>query len=205
MSYKVHYFPIRGRAEVIRVTLALAGQSWEEVPFTSETWPEAKASGKYLFGQVPALETEDGTVLVQCPAIISYLAKKHGLYAEDPLEAYNIDVILASTFDVIEGFVTVNFRTPAEQKEEAMKKFVEENVKKNLTGWAKALGDNKYIANNKLSVADGAAYLLLETFAGTAPQVLEAFPSLAQYYESIKETPGLAEYLASDKRPPASS
>ena len=37
----------------------------------TETWPEAKASGKYLFGQVPALEIEDGTILVQCPAIIS--------------------------------------------------------------------------------------------------------------------------------------
>ena len=36
----------------------------------TETWPEAKASGRYLFGQVPALELEDGTVMVQTPAIV---------------------------------------------------------------------------------------------------------------------------------------
>ena len=33
MSYKIHYFPLRGRAELTRAILALAGQSWEDVTY----------------------------------------------------------------------------------------------------------------------------------------------------------------------------
>lgn len=203
MSYKIHYFPLRGRAELTRAILALAGQSWEDVTYNQETWPAAKASGKFLFSQLPALELEDGSVLVQSAAIAKYLGRKYDLYSDEPLEAYNIDVVCASASDVLEGYVVVAFRTPEEQKEEALEKFVKGTLTNNLAVWEKLLskGDTKYIANNKRSIADVEVFLLLEIFEALTPQVLAEFPHLQTFLGDFKNEPGLAEYLVSDKRP----
>ena len=186
--------------------LSIAGESWEETNFTFETWPEAKASGRYLFGQVPALELEDGTVMVQTPAIVQYLGRKFGLYPEDPLEAYNVDVINASIADVTEAWVTIIFRTPEDKKAEAMEKFVSGTLNTNLAAWEKILeGGKSFIANDKLSIADAGVFLILETFEKISPESVSKFPNLVRFLEEFKAIPNVAAYLSSDKRPPPSS
>lgn len=203
-SYKIHYFPARGRAEIIRFILALAGQEWEETEFTQETWPEAKASGKYLYGQVPALELEDGTILVQTLAITQYLARKYNLYADDLIEAARIDQFVASALDVLNGIITVQFYTPEDQKAEAMSKFVAGTLTNNFGPWEKILASGeKFLANGRLSVADAWAVYLVEAISAKAPEALEGFPTLTgSYFRSIQELPGLSTYLASEKRFP---
>ncbi|MDP2437533.1 MAG: hypothetical protein Q8P67_17460 [archaeon] len=54
--YQVHYFKARGRGEVARILLEVAGANWTNVFIGTEAapWPESK--GNYAYGQVPGLK-----------------------------------------------------------------------------------------------------------------------------------------------------
>ena len=43
-TYKVTYFPFRGRAEVIRMLLKLAGQDFEDIVVEFSDWAQLKPS-----------------------------------------------------------------------------------------------------------------------------------------------------------------
>lgn len=43
-KYKLIYFDIRGRAEPVRMMMALAGQEYEEENISFDDWPEVKQS-----------------------------------------------------------------------------------------------------------------------------------------------------------------
>ena len=59
-TWKVHYFPVFGRAEALRMLLTHAKVGYENVNYGdsegAHSWSEAKASGKFEFGQLPAVE-----------------------------------------------------------------------------------------------------------------------------------------------------
>jgi len=99
-----HYFLGRGRGEVIRFLLASNGVQYENTDFTFGTWPEAKATGIYEFGQVPMLEF-DGHKLVTSQAIERYLAKKFGLYPEDNYLAYLVESVIDLKIDAFNKIV----------------------------------------------------------------------------------------------------
>ena len=44
VQYKLYYFPIRGRAEVIRLIFALAGVEYEDIRIPPAEWQQHKAS-----------------------------------------------------------------------------------------------------------------------------------------------------------------
>ena len=44
MSYKLMYFPGRGRAEIIRLIFAQAGVQYEDVRVDHAQWPQLKPS-----------------------------------------------------------------------------------------------------------------------------------------------------------------
>ena len=98
MPAKVYYFDIYGKAEPIRMMLTHAKVEFEDVRFNGEQFKEAKESGKFEFGQVPAFETEDGKVLSQSAAILRYVARTNGYYPEDPMDQWFAD----STLDALE-------------------------------------------------------------------------------------------------------
>lgn len=58
-EYKLYYFDFKGRAEVIRLVFALAGQKYEDIRFSKDKLDEYK--DKTPFGQVPVLEIIEGT------------------------------------------------------------------------------------------------------------------------------------------------
>ena len=67
-EYKLYYFSLRGRAEVIRLVFAAAGQKFEDIRFTRDTWPEYKK--KAPFGKSPFLEvTENGETITMAQTI----------------------------------------------------------------------------------------------------------------------------------------
>ena len=61
---KVYYFELYARAEPIRMILAKAGVEFENVRLSGQAWVDFKSSGKLEYGQMPALELDDGTMLV---------------------------------------------------------------------------------------------------------------------------------------------
>ena len=69
-EYKLFYFDLRGRAELIRLIFAAADQKYEDVRFKREQWPEYKANAP--FGQCPYIEIKEGgqtTTLAQSVAM----------------------------------------------------------------------------------------------------------------------------------------
>jgi hypothetical protein len=72
--------------------------------------------GKLLFGQVPALELQDGTVLVQTIAIMRFLARvapaNLELYPSDPVKAALVDSIEDQWADTAAGYQVHWFTDP---------------------------------------------------------------------------------------------
>ena len=85
---KFYYFPGYGRGEPIRMALWKAGVQFERVDTDHEAVAKLREEGKLPFGQVPALELDDGTVLAQGNAILNYVGNKYNLKPADALAVY---------------------------------------------------------------------------------------------------------------------
>lgn len=58
-EYKLFYFNLKGRGEVIRLIFLCAGQKYDDVRISREEWPSYKA--KSPTGQAPFLEIKNGS------------------------------------------------------------------------------------------------------------------------------------------------
>ena len=96
--WKVHYFDGYGRAEALRMLLTHAKVEYENVNYGegAHSWADAKTSGKFEFGQLPAIEG-NGKVYAQSSATLRYLGIRYGYYPVADAElAWKIDSILDS-------------------------------------------------------------------------------------------------------------
>ncbi len=136
--FKVHYFDGYGRAEALRMLLTHAKVAFENVNYGegANSWPEAKASGKFEFGQLPVLEGPSGNLYAQSAATLRYLGIKYGYYPVSDAElAWRIDSTLDSQEDVVQAYYKHAFNPNEEAKNEGLKNFYA-NV---LPGWFKVL------------------------------------------------------------------
>eukprot|EP00069_Balaena_mysticetus_P004346 bmy_17236T0 len=75
-NYKLTYFNMRGRAEIIRYIFAYLDIKYEDHRIEQSDWPEIKST--LPFGKIPILEV-DGLNLHQSLAIARYLTKNTDL------------------------------------------------------------------------------------------------------------------------------
>lgn len=76
-EYKLYYFNSRGRAEIIRLLFAAAGQKYEDIRFERDDWPKYKPNAP--FGKAPFLEVKENghtTSLAQSIAISKFTKKQ---------------------------------------------------------------------------------------------------------------------------------
>lgn len=93
---KVYYFNAYGRAEAIRMLLSKAGVAFEDDRREfGEDWKNLKDSGKLEYGQGPAVELDDGTMLCQTNAILAFLAETHGFATKTPMQAYKCQHLIS--------------------------------------------------------------------------------------------------------------
>ena len=85
------YFELGGRAEPIRMLLSLKQQKYEDVRVTQERFGELKE--KQICTALP-LWIEDGVCMNESTAILRALGVRHGLYPEDKVQAWKVDVIV---------------------------------------------------------------------------------------------------------------
>jgi glutathione S-transferase len=199
MSYRLLYFPIRGRGEQIRLMLHAAGQAYEDVPIKRERFLELKQEGpKTLsFGSLPMLEDGDFR-LAQGVAILGYLARKHGLCPADLQAAARADAIAMGAEDLRSKAFTL-FGDGADEKQAA---FVAGDWQSrwlpSLEGLLKLNGDSGFFVGNSLTHADIAVWDALDlVLSKVKGATLDGNPALQAFRERIAQHPTLAPYLQS--------
>lgn len=197
MSFKIHYFPVPGRAEIARLCLSIGGKPYEDVLYTQATFPEAKS--KMPFGQMPVLEFPDGTMLAQSGAIDRYCAKIGGLYPGDPLDAAHADQAVFLLNDFME-LIYPSFRLPEGERAKARQEVLaSEKCKEKLQQLNKLVEGGGYVAGSKLSFGDlglfvGLSSMISGQFDGVPKTLLDEYPALKSYRSKIASEPGVKAY-----------
>ena len=149
---KVYYFDIYGRAEAMRMMLWKAGVAYEDVR-VGANFVELKPTLEY--GQVPQLELDDGTKLVQTEAILAYLAATYGFAPKDPMDCYKAQHLLSY---INEDFMSRKFMKwyfgAEEDKAAAAESLFKTDVPALLAVLDKKVGEHKFILGDSLSLVD---------------------------------------------------
>ncbi|XP_062612165.1 glutathione S-transferase 1-like [Saccostrea cucullata] len=195
-TYKLMYFESKGRAEVIRLALTVAGQEFEDKRVTREEWLEVKHTIPQK--QLPCLEV-DGQFISQSGAILRYIGRAFGLYGENNEENTRIDVILGATEDFLKHVIAVYYEKDETRKAE-LKKDLEENKLPEFFDLLEEIlkehnGGDGFLVGNKLSIADLMIFDTTDQVAGyvTTPPFP---PKLGALIEKVKNNPRIKEYIS---------
>ncbi|XP_037059682.1 hematopoietic prostaglandin D synthase isoform X3 [Peromyscus leucopus] len=99
-NYKLIYFNMRGRAEIIRYIFAYLDIKYEDHRIEQADWPKIKPT--LPFGKIPVLEV-GGLTLHQSLAIARYLTKNTDLAGKTELEQCQADAVV----DTLDDFMSL--------------------------------------------------------------------------------------------------
>jgi len=205
MPYRLFYWALRGRGEQIRLLLNELEQTYEDVHVAKDgDFPRLKGEGPgtLYFGSVPMLEDGDFK-LVQGPAIMNYLGRKHGIMPSDLRAAARVEAMVLGAEDLRMAY----FRLLGsdESASERRRKFVGGEWRDRwLSAWDGLLelnGDNGYLVGPSVTQADIAVWDALDAVHDWIDGAsFGAFRRVEKFYEAIAARPAIAAYLASDRR-----
>ena len=208
-EYTIHYFPIRGLAELPRLIMEVGGLQYKNT-YPSD-WPKEKSHTP--FGQVPILterhlSPRDKTTqvghdfkLAQSGAITRYLARKVGLAGSSEQEIAMIESIYESLVDIRTHWLKAYYAADID-KPRAMDHFFHDN----FINWTlfferfldKHSGD--FILHDRMNYADLLLFILCDSWLEYRPDILSARPSMKKVYTNVKQNPRILSYLSSDRR-----
>jgi len=200
-TYELLYFPIRGRAESIRLLVAAAN-----VPFTNTgvtNWPELKP--KTPFGQMPVLVERDENgerMIAQSMAIIRHLARVFDLYGKDEAQRTMTDVLAETTHDWRGKFAPVQFKAFMHTPDDVIAKYWADlpgtlRVIDGLLDKSTAPEAGFFICE-KPTYADVLVFDALDGHLELDAGCLKDFPRLQSFYDRVKSVDSIKSYL--DKR-----
>lgn len=208
-DYTIHYFPIRGLAELPRLIMEVGGISYKNTYPTD--WSKEKSHT--TFGQIPILiekqvNPRDKTTqigqeftLPQSGAISRYLSRKVGLAGSSEHETAMIESIYESLVDIRTHWLKAYYAADVD-KAKAMNTFFQEN----FVNWSsfferfldKHSGD--FILGDKMNYADLLLFILCDGWLEYRHDILHARPYMKKVYTSVKDHPKVVEYIKSDRR-----
>jgi len=196
-TYKLVYFDLRGRAEVIRLLFAAAGVPYEDYRVERSRWSELKPSTP--FGQIPVLEV-DGVRLCQSKAIARYLAGEFGFVPETALDKARTDMIVDCVDDVLTRSLKFFHEKDKTRQAELQEIFIKEYLPTSLKSLEKLLvgnnGGDSYFVGDKMTWADIAFADLCTWLAGLQVEVsFDDIPKLKALKERVESTPKIAEWI----------
>ncbi|KAG0204657.1 hypothetical protein BGX28_003445 [Mortierella sp. GBA30] len=213
-TYKLLYFPLHDRGELIRTILVYIGEKWEELHLD---WPAMKTCTPFQCVPILYETAPDGTVveLAETLAIERYLGSKYHLLGRNEYEHHKVDQFLSSADTMLTTFALKVIRSPCEKPctpEEriteanefyatAVTKFVavhEEHLKKN--------GSNGHYVGNHITLADLKTAMLIDSlllfkFKGVneLPLSAEKAPNLWKLRETVNSHPSIAAWRESQR------
>jgi len=184
MSYKVHYFNVKGRGEIIRLILVAADQKFEDIRIEKANWLEVKPTTPT--GVLPYVETPDGHIMTQSLAIARTLARKFNLYGKTDCDFYLVERTVEQVFEIFGDFAKLIFG-PAEGKEEIKTSILEGKTHAAIVQLVKFLEENKtgFFAGDGVTFAD---FLVIQTFDNltkVSDTLQDEFPALKQHKEKV--------------------
>ncbi|WP_374309491.1 glutathione transferase GstA [Methylocella sp.] len=142
-------------------------------------------------GYVPALVLDDGAVLTENVAILSYIgAKAPKLMPAEGLAHWRaLEMLAFISTEVHKSFKPI-FDPSAD---EAARKAAQARIGSRLAFLADAMGGNPFVLGADLSVAD--CYLFVMLSWALAKGGIDVPPSLRAYHERLKKRPAFAQAL----------
>nr|XP_033776861.1 glutathione S-transferase P 1-like [Geotrypetes seraphini] len=199
-GYVITYFPVRGRAEAMRLLLADQGAEWKDDVVPLQKWfaGEVDLKKTAVFGQLPQMK--DGEFcLYQSNTILRYLGRKYDLCGSNIKEAAVIDMVNDGVEDLRQKYAGVVYYN----REPGPEKYIEE-LPTHLSPFERLLSQNSkgsgFIAGNKISFADYNFLDMLQNHQHLAPDCLKSFPLMLAYLDRMTSRPKLKTYLESDTR-----
>jgi len=225
VSYELWYWlGIPGRGEFVRLALEAAG-----LPYADKGCKQgAEALMQDLSGRggiapfaPPYLVDRDGPgggelAIGQVAHILTYLAEKHGFNGPDPLTNLKLIQLQLDISDMVaEVHAThhplANGLYYADQKEAAARRaqeFRSNRIPKFLGHFERALaaGGGPFMAGEAWSHVDTSLFQLLAgldyAFPNRMAGLAGTYPALERMRRAVEALPGIAAYLASDRRQP---
>uniref|UniRef100_H2YNA0 glutathione transferase n=1 Tax=Ciona savignyi TaxID=51511 RepID=H2YNA0_CIOSA len=196
-TYKLCYFNIRGRGEMVRLVFAEAGVEYIDERIEQADWPARKA--EMPFGKMPVLYV-DGQPIAHSRALIRYLGRCFNLMGSSNMDAAIIDVWIEVIFEAAMQF-------PYAEKDETKKaELIEALWNDQLLPTFTKLNEQisksggPYILGEKLSVADVVIFSVIELSMQWFPgKTLDSVPLVTKMNECFKQRPNIAAWL--EKRP----
>ena len=177
--------------DLVRVTFGPDGRTTED----DEDFYAVNTRGGY----VPALRKDDGSILLEGPAIIHYLADQapsaHLLPERGSAEYYAaLSWIAFISSEVHKGFSPL-FRgdLPETEREVTIAK-----IKTRLQVLDTALAKSDYLLGSTFSIADAYAYTILRWGPGKGIDVLALFPNLNAFMARMETREGVKKALAEE-------
>ncbi|CAL1526249.1 unnamed protein product [Lymnaea stagnalis] len=186
---KLFYFNFRGRGEMIRLLLKLAGAEFEDIRVTQEEWKTLKA--EMPNNQMPVLQLDDGRRYTQSTAILTYLAKENGLYGNNNLERLQIDQILELILDYWRTYVEAFYHQDPATKLTLTASLGQVHIPAMLTSLESLLKENgSGFFTGSISAADIAVFSVIEDMTD-----ISLYPKLQNLKHKVESTPAIHDYL----------
>ncbi|XP_041346664.1 glutathione S-transferase-like [Gigantopelta aegis] len=199
-TYKLTYFDIRGRGELIRMLFVLSGKEYEDKRVQFADWPKLKPT--LPGGSLPILEI-DGKVYTQSLAIAQYLAKEFKLSGKTSLECLRVDEVVHTAEDMLQAMAKSMFEKDETKKKEMIEKLAKEDVPRFTKIFESFLTENKtgFFVGNSISAADLAVYNVLESaITKLGEAALKDSPKLLENRKKVAADSKICNYLKKRKQ-----
>lgn len=198
---KLSYFDFHGgRAEPVRLALAIGGVTFEDHRFGYAEFAEVRKTAP--FGQVPFMQV-DGVAVTQCDALLRYVGKLAGLYPTDAYQALLCDEV---AYVVEEAGVKIgpSFRMTGEEQKAARLALVNGSMPVYLAWLQNQLlaHGGEYFADNRLTVADLKVFVDVQGLNSgrldhvPSDLVEKVAPALNAHMRRVAELPAVKQYYA---------
>jgi len=196
-DFKLTYFNVAGRAELIRLIFAKSGTAFEDERIEFADWPARKATTP--MGQLPILHYK-GHSMIQSLTIARFVGRKCGLAGKEEIDEFLCDQFVSTLWlDIANKLVEVFF-----EKDEAVKaKKSEERKAPTVEGLEKLanLVKGDFVLGDSMSYADLALLDAEPWLARTVPGV-QLPAKLKAIVTKVEADPKVAAYIAARPKTP---
>lgn len=218
MAYKLWYWPgIQGRGEFVRLPLEAAGIAYEDCARIADG--EA-ALMKDLNGRTgrtpfaPPYLALDGFEVAQVANILQYLGERHDIVPTSLADRVWLNQLQLTIADIVAEVHNVHHPVAMmdyydDQKPEAARaaaQFRDERMPKFLGHLEHAIGAalGEWTIGDRWTYADTSLFQLIEGLRYMFPRRMKTierdYPGLIRIHDQVAALPGIAAYLASDRR-----